>query len=64
LADQVAVFERRTIESTLRHYQGDISAVLVALDLPRRTLYYKMQRYGLSREDFVAIDQGDSKGIE
>jgi two-component system C4-dicarboxylate transport response regulator DctD len=64
LADQVAVFERRTIESTLRHYRGDISAVLVALDLPRRTLYHKMQRYGLSREDFVAIDRGDSKEIE
>jgi two-component system C4-dicarboxylate transport response regulator DctD len=64
LADQVAVFERRTIETTLRHYHGDISAVLAALDLPRRTLYHKMQRYGLSREDFVAIDRDDGKEIE
>jgi two-component system, NtrC family, C4-dicarboxylate transport response regulator DctD len=64
LADQVAVFERRTIETTLRHCRGDISAVLVALDLPRRTLYHKMQRYGLSREDFIAIDQDDGKEIE
>ena len=63
LADQVAVFERRTIETTLRHYHGDISAVLSALDLPRRTLYHKMQRHGLSREDFIAIDQDDGKEI-
>jgi len=61
LVDQVAVFERRTIETTLRHYQGDISAVLVALDLPRRTLYHKMQRYGLSREDFVAVNREDDE---
>jgi two-component system, NtrC family, C4-dicarboxylate transport response regulator DctD len=64
LADQVSVFERRTIESTLRHYRGDISSVLAALDLPRRTLYHKMQRYGLLREDFIEIDRDDSKEIE
>jgi two-component system C4-dicarboxylate transport response regulator DctD len=64
LADQVSVFERRTIERTLRHYRGDISSVLAALDLPRRTLYHKMQRYGLLREDFIAIDRDDSKEIE
>jgi two-component system C4-dicarboxylate transport response regulator DctD len=60
LADQVAVFERRAIENAMRHHRGDISSVLVTLDLPRRTLYYKMQRYGLSREDYLASDQGDS----
>jgi two-component system C4-dicarboxylate transport response regulator DctD len=64
LADQVSVFERRTIETTLRHYRGDISSVLAALDLPRRTLYHKMQRYGLLREDFIEINRDDGKEVE
>lgn len=64
LADLVAVFERRTIENALRRYQGDISSVLLALDLPRRTLYHKMHRYGLSREDFTRADQDDGKEVE
>jgi two-component system C4-dicarboxylate transport response regulator DctD len=63
LADQVAIFERRTIENAMRHHRGDISSVLLTLDLPRRTLYHKMQRYGLSREDYLLSDQ-DSAAIE
>jgi two-component system C4-dicarboxylate transport response regulator DctD len=61
LSDQVAAFERRAIESALRQHRGEISTVMAALDLPRRTLYHKMHRYGLMREDFLGIDQDDEE---
>lgn len=49
LADQVADFERAQISHALDEFDGNISAVMEALNLPRRTLNDKMQRYGLSR---------------
>jgi len=52
LADKVAAFEKQAIENALRRYQGNIPLVLAELDLPRRTLYHKMQRYGLFRDGF------------
>lgn len=49
LADQVADFERAQITRALDEQEGNISAVMEALNLPRRTLNDKMHRYGLSR---------------
>jgi len=52
LADQVGAFERAVIEQELRKAGGSVSAVSVALGVPKQTLYYKMQKYGLASEDF------------
>ncbi|KMO36374.1 C4-dicarboxylate ABC transporter [Methylobacterium variabile] len=53
LANQVEAFERDLIRQALQRTQGNIAEVMRLLDLPRRTLNEKMQRYGLSRGDFV-----------
>jgi two-component system C4-dicarboxylate transport response regulator DctD len=53
LAEEVASFERATIERALLACKGDISEVLNMLQLPRRTLNEKMSRYGLDRQRFV-----------
>jgi two-component system C4-dicarboxylate transport response regulator DctD len=52
LADQVGAFERAVIEQELRKAAGSISEVSVALGVPKQTLYYKMQKYGLSPDDY------------
>ncbi|MBW6507109.1 MAG: sigma-54 dependent transcriptional regulator [Rhodobacteraceae bacterium] len=52
LADQVAEFERRAIESALRAHRGSLRPVYEQLGLSRKTLYEKMQRYGLDKADF------------
>ncbi len=54
LAVQVAEYEARLIREALEQHQGNIKAVMEVLDLPRRTLNQKMQRYGLNRSDFTA----------
>lgn len=53
LAVQVATFEAEVIRQSLTKHNGNIKAVLEALDLPRRTLNQKMIRYGIKREEFV-----------
>ena len=62
LADRVAAFEKNVIETALRRYCGNIPLVLAELDLPRRTLYYKMQRYGLLRDGSKPerVEQGET----
>ncbi len=52
LAAQAAEFERAVISRALRDHQGNISAVLEQLDIPRRTLNDKMTKHGLERRDF------------
>ena len=52
LADQVAAFERRALESALRAHRGALRPVYEQLGLSRKTLYEKMQRYGLDKADF------------
>lgn len=53
LTAQAAEFERAVISRALRDHQGDISAVLDQLDLPRRTLNDKMTKHGLDRRDYT-----------
>ncbi|MFS0826002.1 sigma-54-dependent transcriptional regulator [Pseudomonas phoenicis] len=53
LAEQLEAFEAQCLRAALRQHRGEIKAVMEALQLPRRTLNEKMQRHGLSREDFV-----------
>ncbi|MBF9047341.1 response regulator [Rhodobacterales bacterium LSUCC0031] len=52
LAGQVAAHERRLIAAALAANGGRIKATYTALKLSRKALYEKMQRHGLSREDF------------
>lgn len=52
LADQVEAFERGVIAASLAQNEGNLKATYEALGLSRKTLYEKMQRHGLRREDF------------
>ncbi|MBD0414309.1 sigma-54-dependent transcriptional regulator [Oryzicola mucosus] len=49
LADQVADFERSVIAGTLSAHRGNLKPVYEALGISRKTLYEKMQRYGLDK---------------
>lgn len=53
LADQVARFEQALIEQALVKTNGNIGLVMNDLDLPRRTLNKKMERYQLLRKNYV-----------
>ncbi|MGR0278573.1 sigma-54-dependent transcriptional regulator [Marinomonas dokdonensis] len=53
LSVKVQEFERSLIESSIRLQKGNIQAVLGHLQLPRRTLNQKMQKYGLNRADYL-----------
>jgi len=53
LAEQVDLFEKSLIESELARHKGSVKATIEALNVPRKTFYDKLKRYGLSREDFV-----------
>ncbi len=49
---QVQSFEARVIRRCLQKHRGNVQSVMEELDLPRRTLNQKMQKYGISRADF------------
>ena len=49
LADRVAEFERGVIAGALRAHGGSLKPVYEALGISRKTLYEKMQRYGLDK---------------
>lgn len=51
LADSVAAFERSIIAGALHANGGHLKPVYEALGISRKTLYEKMQRYGLDRRD-------------
>ena len=50
LSEQVGCFERAVFEQELRKAGGSVSEVSVALAVPKQTLYYKMQKYGLTSD--------------
>jgi two-component system C4-dicarboxylate transport response regulator DctD len=52
LPEQVEGFERSLIEQQLKANSGSIKDTMAALGLPRKTLYDKMKKYGLVREDY------------
>lgn len=52
LSQQVAEFEKLTIEQALNQNQGKINETLEVLQVARKTLYDKMQKYGLDKEDY------------
>jgi two-component system C4-dicarboxylate transport response regulator DctD len=49
LPAQVECFERSIIEQSLVHQRGSIKGVMESLGVPRKTLYDKMQKYGLDK---------------
>jgi len=53
LAEQVDLFEKGLIQSELARHRGSVKAAVEALNIPRKTFYDKLKRYGLSREDFI-----------
>ncbi|MFT5722485.1 MAG: two-component system C4-dicarboxylate transport response regulator DctD [Motiliproteus sp.] len=53
LSMQVHNFEAQVIRQTLHKQQGNVQAVMERLDLPRRTLNQKMQKYGINRTDYT-----------
>ena len=53
LQQRVEFFERLLIEEALSHNKGSIKLTMEQLDLPRKTLYDKMQKYDLDRKLFI-----------
>ena len=53
LPRQVEMFERSLIEQELTRQKGSIKLSMEALGLPRKTLYDKLKKYGLRRDDFT-----------
>jgi len=56
LADRVAEFERALIAASLTAHGGSLKETYEALGLSRKTLYEKMQKYGLDRAAFVGSE--------
>jgi len=56
LKDRVAAFESEAIEAELRAQNGNLKAAYESLGLSRKTLYEKMQKYDLSRNDYKNRD--------
>ncbi len=52
LSDQVERYERKLIEKVLNEHNGRIGETADALGLPRKTLYLRMQKHDLNREDY------------
>lgn len=53
LANQVSAFEKAAIIQELTLHKGDIKKTCLTLDVPRQTLYDKINKYNLKRSDFV-----------
>ncbi|MCF4175787.1 sigma-54-dependent transcriptional regulator [Vibrio sp. McD22-P3] len=52
LAEQVGLFEKNVIEHALIETNGSIKATMEKLNVPRKTLYDKMQKYQLIKESY------------
>ena len=53
LPDRVAAFERSLIAGAIAAHGGRLRAVYESLGISRKTLYEKMQKYGLDRRLIV-----------
>ncbi|HTN97692.1 MAG TPA: sigma-54 dependent transcriptional regulator [Nordella sp.] len=59
LADRVAQFERGVIVGALVASGGNLKPVYESLGISRKTLYEKMQKYGLDRRDLGESEPAD-----
>ena len=53
LADRVADYERGLIASALMVHRGNLKPVYESLGLSRKSLYEKMQKYGLDKRGYL-----------
>lgn len=60
LADRVAEFERGVIAGALRANGGNLKPVYKALGISRKTLYEKMQKYGLDKRELGENEPDDA----
>ena len=51
--DRMESFEKSLLSQELSHCRGNLKATYEGLGLSRKTLYDKMQKHGLRREDFL-----------
>ncbi len=56
LAARLESVEKAILETELRRQGGSLKATYEALGLSRKTLYDKLQRHGIRREDFIAVE--------
>ncbi len=56
LAERIEAVEKSILEAELRRHKGSLKATYEALGLSRKTLYDKLQRHGLKREDFLSSE--------
>ena len=54
LSQQVEAFEKTLIEQALSLTNGSIKETMLALNLPRKTLYDKMQKHEIEKQSFKA----------
>lgn len=59
LAERVSTFERNTIAAALTSNDGRLKETYETLGLSRKTLYEKMQKYGLNRDDFSSTPDAE-----
>ena len=52
LPDQMERFEKMLLQAELSRHGGSIKDTLVSLGLPRKTLYDKMKKHGLDKNDY------------
>jgi len=57
LADHMMSYEKSLISAAIAAHDGRLKETYEALGLSRKTLYEKMQRHGLTREDFLPDPQ-------
>ena len=56
LAAQMAAHEKSLIAASIAAHGGNLKATYEALGISRKSLYEKMQKHGLSRQDFLAAE--------
>ncbi|MPZ09497.1 MAG: response regulator [Kiloniellaceae bacterium] len=58
LSERLDAVEKSILTAELRRHGGSLKATYEALGLSRKTLYDKLQRHGLRREDFLVSEEG------
>lgn len=58
LSERMDAVEKSILEAELRRQGGSLKATYEALGLSRKTLYDKLQRHGLRREDYLVSEEG------
>ena len=57
LAEQTAAYERSLIVAALSRSGGQLKSVYESLGISRKTLYEKMQKFGIDKRDFGVTDR-------